>query len=180
MARRVPGGTLSNVRSGRALNAVRRFTATYSRPSLTWEQVARVRDYTDLPVLLKGVLHPDDAHRAMELGLDGIVVSNHGGRQVDGSIATLDALPGIVDMVAGRAPVLVDSGVRSGADVFKAVARGASAVLVGRPYAYGLALGGEQGVADVLANLHADLDLTLGLSGHRSVRELTRDALVRD
>jgi isopentenyl diphosphate isomerase/L-lactate dehydrogenase-like FMN-dependent dehydrogenase len=180
MARRVPGGTLANVRSGRALEAVRRFTATYSRPSLTWEQVARVRDYTDLPVLLKGVVHPDDATRAMELGLDGLVVSNHGGRQVDGAIATLDALPGVVDAVAGRAPVLLDSGIRSGADVFKALALGADAVLLGRPYAYGLALGGEAGVADVLANLHADLDLTLGLAGHRSVRGLAPDALVRD
>jgi isopentenyl diphosphate isomerase/L-lactate dehydrogenase-like FMN-dependent dehydrogenase len=179
MARRIPGGTLANIRSGRALAAVRRFTATYSRPSLTWDEVARVREYTDLPVLLKGVLHPDDAAKAIELGLDGVVVSNHGGRQVDGAIASLDALPGIVDVVGGRAPVLFDSGIRSGADVFKAVALGASAVLLGRPYAYGLALGGQAGVTHVLENLHADLDLTLGLSGHRSVRELTREALVR-
>src|SRR5207253_10707067 len=128
---------------------------------------------------LKGILHPDDAKRAVEIGVGGIVVSNHGGRQVDGSIATLDALPPIVDAVRGTVPVLLDSGIRTGADVFKALALGATAVLLGRPYVYGLALAGEVGVREVLANLIADFDLTVGLTGCRTPREITRAMLVR-
>jgi lactate 2-monooxygenase len=111
-------------RQGRA--AVQRFVQIYSRPSLTWDDLAFLRERTELPILLKGVLHPDDASRALEHGVDGIVVSNHGGRQVDGSIATVEALPGVVDAVGGRAPVLLDSGLRGGADAFKALALGAS------------------------------------------------------
>ena len=109
--------------------------------------------------------------------MDEIVVSNHGGRQVDGAISALDALPGVVDAVGGKVPVLFDSGVRTGSDVIKALCLGARAVLLGRPYAYGLALGGEAGVGEVIANLAADLDLTLGLSGHRAVADLDRSAL---
>jgi lactate 2-monooxygenase len=111
--------------------------------------------------------------------MDGIVVSNHGGRQVDGAIATMDALPGIVEVVAGRVPVLLDSGVRSGADVFRALALGASAVGLGRPYVWGLAVSGEAGVREVIRNLRADFDLTLGLSGVASVRDLGRDNITR-
>jgi lactate 2-monooxygenase len=133
---------------------------------------------TPLPVLLKGVLHPEDAQKAVESGFDGIIVSNHGGRQVDGTIATLDALPPIVDMVAGRVPVLLDSGVRTGVDVLKAVALGAAAVLVGRPYVYGLAIAGETGVREVLLNLLADFDLALGLSGCSSVAELSQATVI--
>jgi lactate 2-monooxygenase len=108
----------------------------------------------------------------VEHGVDGIVVSNHGGRQVDGAIASLDALPGVVEAVDGRMPVLLDSGVRSGADVLKALSLGASAVLLGRPYVYGLALAGEAGVREVLGNVVAELDLSLGLTGHNSVAEV--------
>jgi isopentenyl diphosphate isomerase/L-lactate dehydrogenase-like FMN-dependent dehydrogenase len=111
--------------------------------------------------------------------MDGIVVSNHGGRQVDGAIASVDALPGIVEAVAGRIPVLLDSGVRSGADVLRALALGAAAVGLGRPYVWGLAAGGEQGVREVIRNLRADFDLTLGLAGYASVRELGPEALAR-
>jgi lactate 2-monooxygenase len=111
--------------------------------------------------------------------MDGIVVSNHGGRQVDGAIGSLDALPAVVEAVGGRAPVLLDSGVRGGADVFKALALGARAVLIGRPYAYGLALAGEQGVREVIRNFAADFDLTLGLSGYRSIAEIDSEALTR-
>ncbi|WP_440899562.1 lactate 2-monooxygenase [Actinosynnema sp.] len=155
------------------LRWVQMFTGTDHR----WEDLPFLRKHWDGPIVLKGVLHPDDALRAADAGMDGVVVSNHGGRQVDGAVAALDALPEVVDAVAGRIEVLFDSGVRGGADVLKALALGARAVLLGRPYAYGLAHGGQQGVRHVLRSLLADFDLTLGLSGHRSPAELGRDAL---
>jgi lactate 2-monooxygenase len=170
-----PGSRLANVRSGLARAAVRRFVETYSRPSLSWDDLAFLRERTRLPILLKGVLHSADASAAVEHGMDGLVVSNHGGRQVDGAIATLDALPAIVDAVGGRIPVVLDSGIRSGADVFRALALGASAVGLGRPYVWGLAAGGEAGVREVIRNLRADFDLTMGLSGVARVRDIGRD-----
>jgi lactate 2-monooxygenase len=179
MIRRHPGSLRSKLRSGEPRKAVQRFVATYSRPSLTWDDLSRLRDLTRLPVLLKGVLHPDDAREAVARGVDGIVVSNHGGRQVDGAVGALDALPAVVEAVAGRVPVLFDSGVRGGADVFKALALGAAAVCLGRPYTYGLAIAGEVGVREVIRNLVADFDLTLGLAGCRSLAEVGRDALTR-
>jgi lactate 2-monooxygenase len=145
---------------------------------LNWADVDFLREATRLPLVLKGILHPDDARRALDHGVDGIVVSNHGGRQVDGSVASLDALPAIVDAVGGRVPVLVDSGIRGGADVFKALALGARAVLIGRPYCYGLAIGGADGVRDVINNLRADFDLTMGLAGCASVADIGRERLV--
>jgi lactate 2-monooxygenase len=156
---------------------VREFLATYSLPSLTWNDLPRLREQTKLPIVLKGILHPDDARLAVEHGADGIVVSTHGGRQVDGALGSLDALPGVAAAVGGRVPVLLDSGIRSGADAFKALALGARAVLLGRPYVFGLALGGELGVRDVIANFVADLDLTTGLAGYRSLAELGPEAL---
>jgi lactate 2-monooxygenase len=179
LTRAYPGGFLQNLRSGEGRAAVQRFTEIYSRPSLTWENLPFLRERTKLPILLKGLRHPDDARRAVDAGIDGIVVSNHGGRQVDGEIATIDALPGVVDAVDGRIPVLLDSGVRGGADIFKALALGARAVLLGRPYAYGLAIGGEAGVREVIENFMADFDLTLGLAGCKSVAEVGREALTR-
>ncbi len=179
LMRRYPGGSFfENLRSKRPLRAVQQFIQIYSRPSLTWEDLPFLRKHTRLPILLKGILHPDDARRAMDAGMDGIVVSNHGGRQVDGSIATLDALPDIVSAVGGRIPVLLDSGVRGGADVFKALALGASAVLLGRHWVYGLALAGEEGVAEVLKNYLADFELTMGLAGCRGVGEILGECLV--
>jgi lactate 2-monooxygenase len=172
-----PGGFWSNLRSPRPRAAVETFLDVFSRPGLSWPDLARLRTRTRLPLLVKGVLHPDDARRAVEIGADGIIVSNHGGRQVDGAVAALDALPGIVGALAPDVPVLVDSGIRGGSDIVKALCLGARAVLVGRPYVYGLALGGEQGVRDVLDNLVADLDLTLGLMGCASVAELEMDCL---
>ena len=162
-------------------DAVERFAATFPRPSLSWADLPRLRALTELPLLLKGMLHPDDARRALDAGVDGLVVSNHGGRQVDGAIATLDALPAVVEAVGGRGrvPVLLDSGVRTGADVFKALALGAAAVCIGRPYVYGLALAGEAGVAAVIENLWADFDLTLALAGCRTVREIGREMVTR-
>jgi lactate 2-monooxygenase len=127
---------------------------------------------TKLPLLLKGVLHEDDARRALDAGMDGVIVSNHGGRQIDRSIAALDALPAIVRAVANRAPVLFDSGIRTGGDVVVALALGATAVCIGRPYAYGLAIAGEAGVREVLSNVIAELDLSLGLLGCSTIPEL--------
>ncbi|MDB4950431.1 MAG: FMN-dependent alpha-hydroxy acid dehydrogenase [Gemmatimonadetes bacterium] len=179
MVRRHPGRFAANLRSGVARKAVQRFVATYSRPSLTWDDLSFLRGLTTLPIVLKGIQHPDDAHMAVERGMDGVVVSNHGGRQVDGAIGSLDALPAVVDAVGGRVPVLFDSGVRGGADVFKALALGATAVCLGRPYVYGLALAGEAGVREVVQNVLAELDLTLGLAGCRSVAEAGAQAVVR-
>ena len=180
MARAVPGGAVRNLRTGTATAAVRRFIATYSRPSLTWADLPFLRQRTRLPILLKGILHPDDARQAVDCGMDGIIVSNHGGRQVDGSIGALSALPGVVDAVGGRVPVLMDSGVRGGADAFRALALGARAAGIGRPYAYGLALAGETGVREVIANMMAEFELTLALAGRRSVAELDRTCIVED
>lgn len=174
MARAVPGGTLTNLRTGRARAAVRRFVATYSRSSLTWTDLAWLRARTKLPIVLKGILHPDDARMAVEHGMDGVFVSNHGGRQVDGSLAALDALVAVVEAVHDKVPVLFDSGVRGGADILRAIALGARAVGIGRPYLYGLALAGERGVREVLANLLAEFELTMALSGCASVAEITQ------
>ncbi|WP_182346426.1 alpha-hydroxy-acid oxidizing protein [Tomitella gaofuii] len=177
MSRRYPGALAANLRSPEPRAAVETFLDIYSRPSLSWEDIATLRGRTRLPVLLKGVLHPDDARRAVDEGLDGIIVSNHGGSQVDGAIGSLDALEAIAPVVDGRATVLLDSGVRGGADVFKALALGADAVTVGRPHLYGLALGGRDGARDAVANIIAEFDLTLGLAGLTSVGEIARDSL---
>jgi L-lactate dehydrogenase (cytochrome) len=179
MAKAWPGSFRDNLRSPLPRAAVETFLAIYSRPSITWGDLAWLRSKTRLPILLKGVLHPDDARRALDEGADGMVVSTHGGRQVDRSIAALDALPEIVGAVAGRVPVLLDSGIRSGADVFTAVALGASAVLLGRPFAWGLALAGEEGVRQVVSDVLGEFDLTLGLTGHTSVGQLSPDLLRR-
>ncbi len=177
LSRAYPGSTWRNLVSSRPRAAARLFMEIFPRPSLNWEDVAYLRETTRLPILLKGVLHPDDARRALDHGVDGIVVSNHGGRQVDGAIASLEALPPIVDAVAGRAPVLLDSGIRGGADIFKALALGARAVLIGRPYCYALAIAGANGVREVIQNLRADFDLTMGLAGCASVADVGREAL---
>jgi lactate 2-monooxygenase len=174
-----PGPRLAAIRSGLARAAVRRFVETYSRPSLSWDDLSFLRERTQLPILLKGILHPADAKAAIDHGMDGIVVSNHGGRQVDGAIATMDALPPILEEVAGRVPVLLDSGVRSGADIFRALALGATAVGLGRPYVWGLAAAGEDGVREVIRNYRADFDLTLGLAGLASVGEIGRGSVTR-
>lgn len=166
---------------GLSMNAMRaavaHFTATYSRPDLNWSDIERLRAMTTLPILLKGVRHPDDAAQAARHGIDGLIVSNHGGRQVDGEAATLDMLPRVVK-AAGGMPVLLDSGVRSGADVAKALALGARAVLVGRPYVYGLALAGEAGVCEVIRNIVAEFDLTLALCGLTQAAELDERCLI--
>ena len=157
--------------------AVGHFLGVFANPALTWERLDWLRGTTSLPIVLKGILHPDDAREARERGVDGIVVSNHGGRQIDGAIASLDALPPIVDAVSGEMSVLLDSGIRSGADIFKALALGADAVLVGRPYLWGLALDGQTGVETVLRSLLAELDLTMALSGFTRTAEIDTGVL---
>jgi lactate 2-monooxygenase len=166
-------------------SAILQWASVFSDPSLTWDDIAWLRDQTDLPLILKGVCSPLDARRAVDVGADALIVSNHGGRQVDGAIAAIDALPPIVDALeslatAGqRMPVLFDSGIRCGADAIKALALGASAVLLGRLFTWGLALGGEEGVRHVLRTFLADLDNTMALSGHARPAELSREMLVR-
>jgi lactate 2-monooxygenase len=179
MTKNYPGhGFFSKLKSGRPIKAVQKFVSIYSNPALTWGDLKFLRQHTKLPILLKGILHPDDARHAIDHGIDGIVISNHGGRQVDGSISTFEALPKIAEAVAGRIPILLDSGVRGGADAFKAIALGATAVCLGRPYVYGLTLAGEAGVAEVLRNFLADFDLTMGLAGCKNISEITRESLL--
>ena len=154
------------------LTAAATMLSTFPNLALTWDDLAWLRGLTSLPLLVKGVLSAADARRARECGIDGVVVSNHGGRQVDGAVASLDALVDVRAELGDGATVLMDGGIRRGADVLKALALGADAVLLGRPYVYGLAVGGEEGVAAVIRQLSAETDLTLALAGGRVAREL--------
>jgi lactate 2-monooxygenase len=160
--------------------AIELWSKSFTDLSHTWKDLAALRRHTRLPLLVKGILDPDDARRALDAGAQGVIVSNHGGRQVDGAIAALDALPGVVSAVGERMPVLFDSGIRRGADAIKALALGAHAVLLGRVYAWGLAVAGEVGVREVVANFLADFDLTLALCGCRAIRKLDRSYLARE
>jgi isopentenyl diphosphate isomerase/L-lactate dehydrogenase-like FMN-dependent dehydrogenase len=157
--------------------AVLRWLPMFTGTDHTWENLGFLRDHWDGPILLKGIQHLDDARRAVDAGMDGIVVSNHGGRQVDGAVASLDCLPEIAAAVGDQVEVLFDSGIRTGADVLKALALGAKAVFVGRPWVYGLALGGADGVRHVLRTLLADFELTLALTGHRTLAEVGLESL---
>ena len=170
-------GLRENLRSPLPRAAVETFLDVFSTPTLTWDDLAKAREWTSLPILLKGIVHPDDAVRAVDAGLDGVWVSNHGGRQIDQSVPTLTVLPEIAARVGGRVPIVFDSGVRGGADAFIALALGATAVAIGRPYAYGLGIAGEAGVREVVRNHIAELDITLGLSGHAAIAEVGIDAL---
>jgi lactate 2-monooxygenase len=154
------------------------FLGVQANPALKWDDLAWLRERTELPILVKGIQHVDDAREAVSRGVDGIVVSNHGGRQVDGAIASLDALPAIAEAVGGELAVLFDSGIRGGADAIKALALGADAVCLGRPYVWGLALGGQEGVEAVLKMVLAELDLTMALCGLTRVEEIGRDVVV--
>jgi lactate 2-monooxygenase len=180
MVNNYPGNDFfKKLKSGRPIKAVRKFVSVYSNPATTWDDLNWLREQTKLPILLKGILHSDDARKALDAGMDGIIISNHGGRQVDGAIATMEALPKIADVIQNKIPVLLDSGVRGGADVFKALALGAKAVCVGRPYVYGLTIAGEKGVYEVMQNFMADFELTMGLAGCRNVAEITKETLIR-
>jgi isopentenyl diphosphate isomerase/L-lactate dehydrogenase-like FMN-dependent dehydrogenase len=158
------------------LTAAATMLATFPNLGLTWDDLDWLRQQTELPLLVKGVLTADDAQRALAHGIDGVVVSNHGGRQVDGAVASLDALVEIRDALPD-AVVLMDGGIRCAADVLKAMALGADAVLLGRPYAYALAVGGRRGVEELVQNLLAEIDLNLALAGGTSIRELDRSWL---
>lgn len=160
-------------------SALEYFYSIITNPTITWEHLGFLRDNTKLPIIIKGIVDPEDAKLAVEYGADGIVVSNHGGRQLDGSIATLNALPAICEKVAGKIPVLLDSGIRTGTDIIKAISLGADAVLLGRPFAYGLAVGGQKGVERVISNLISDTDYSLGLSGYNSIKSLDRTLLIK-
>jgi isopentenyl diphosphate isomerase/L-lactate dehydrogenase-like FMN-dependent dehydrogenase len=161
------------------LATVMHWQSMFGDPSNTWADLAWVREHWDGPIALKGVLHPDDARRAVDAGMDGVLVSNHGGRQIDGSIAALDALPGVVEAVDGRIDVLFDSGIRTGSDVIKALALGAKAVLLGRPYIYGLGIAGEAGVRHVLRCLLAELELSMALAGCATVADIGPELLTQ-
>lgn len=181
MVNNYPGdGFFKKLNSGRPIKAVRKFVSMYSNPAITWNDLAFLKQNTKLPILLKGIVHADDARKAIDFGMDGIIVSNHGGRQTDGSIATLEALPKIAEVVQDRIPILLDSGIRGGADVVKALALGAKAVCVGRPYVYGLTLAGEQGVYEVLRNILAEFELTMALAGAKNVSEIHADMLTQN
>ena len=160
--------------------AVGHFIGVFGNPALTWSDLDWLRAETSLPIVLKGILHPDDAREARERGVEGIAVSNHGGRQIDGAIAAIDALPAIADAVGGELAILLDSGIRSGADAVKALALGADAVLIGRPYLWGMALEGAEGVEKVIRHLLAELDLTMALAGCTNPAELEPGMLVRN
>ena len=157
--------------------AVLHWVSLFGHP-LTWDDLPWLRSLTDLPLIVKGICHPDDARRAKDGGVDAVYCSNHGGRQANGGLAAIDCLPGVVEAADGL-PVLFDSGIRSGADIVKALALGATAVGVGRPYAYGLALGGVDGVVHVLRSLLAEADLTMAVDGYPTPADLTPDALRR-
>lgn len=149
-------------------------------PTLNWTNISELREHTTLPILIKGILHPEDAKLAIEKGIDGIIVSNHGGRQLDGVIASIDALPEIVRVVNGRIPVLFDSGIRRGSDAVKALALGATAVCIGRPVIWGLAVGGQEGVERVLENFLQETKVSISLSGARNLEEVQKLQLVKD
>ncbi|PUB26070.1 L-lactate dehydrogenase (cytochrome)/lactate 2-monooxygenase [Promicromonospora sp. AC04] len=189
MARHHPGPTLRNLTQPYARAAVETFLDVFSRSTLTWADLAWLRERTTLPILVKGIQHPDDARAALDHGADGIIVSNHGGRQIDNAVASLDTLGPVVDAVRAHSgggtdtgtgavvPVLFDSGIRTGADVFTALALGADAVLLGRPWVYGLAIAGADGVRAVAEHVLAELDITMALAGVSETGQIGRHNL---
>ena len=175
--KRIPGGTYKNLRSKAGIRTVRKFTSIFSNPALNWDDIDRIRNWTKLPVYLKGILRSDDALRAVQSGVDGIIVSNHGGRQIDGAVGSVEALFPILAAVKNQIEVWVDSGIRTGSDIFKCMAMGATGVMVGRPYAYALACNGSEGVKDCIINLLAELELNMALSGCNNLSGINTDLI---
>jgi 4-hydroxymandelate oxidase len=178
VAKNLAKAQIKHMRPTEAGSALTVYSAA-QRSNLTWKDITWLRELTKMPVLVKGVLRDDDAKRAIDYGAAGIVVSNHGGRQLDGAVATMDALPEIVEAVNGAVDILVDGGVRRGTDILKAIALGAKGVLLGRPVLWGLALGGEAGVVEVLDMLLSEFDLAMALCGCNSIDEITPDLIFR-
>jgi L-lactate dehydrogenase (cytochrome) len=171
-------GNLENAVPGaRSPDAFRSWVDAQFDPSVTWDDIAWVREHWDGRLVVKGVLDPEDARRAVEVGVDGVIVSNHGGRQLDAVPSTARALPAIAETIGDRAEVLVDGGVRTGLDVVKMIALGARAVLIGRAWAWAVAARGEPGVRHVLSVMKADIDVALGLTGQTSIAGIDRSAL---
>lgn len=181
---RFVGRDLADAKGAEGAIQAGRAQAGFMRPELvqflSWETLEWLRDQWTGPLFVKGVTEPDDALRCVELGCDGVVVSNHGGRQLDGMVSSIGALPGVADAVGDRGTVLLDSGIRRGRDVVKALCLGASACMIGRPFLYGLAVRGEKGVADILKILKTEIETTLTLMGCTSVKKLDRSWLTRD
>lgn len=182
MRREIPKITFGNYKragDGEDLNALAERMLTLPDPGMTWRDIEWLRGIWPGALLLKGVLHPDEAAAAVASGVDGMLVSNHGGRQLDGAASAIDALPGVVEAVDGRAKVLLDGGIRRGTDVIKALALGADCCLIGRPQFWGLAAGGEAGVAHVLEIFRREIDLAMGLSGLANIAEIGPDIVLR-
>ena len=175
--RRTFGNLEARMKGTGGLKTLSEWIAQQFDPTVTWKDLAWLRDRWPLKIIIKGILDPEDAKLAVEHGVDALVVSNHGGRQLDGARSTISALPGIVDAVAGRCDILFDGGVRSGQDVLKALALGARATLIGRAFAYGLGAMGEAGVTRALEIIQRELDVTMALCGLRDVREASRSIL---
>lgn len=170
-------GLLSQTPEENPLGAAIQFTQLFSDPSVDWKRIAKIRSWTKLPIVLKGIIRADDALKAVSEGYDGVMVSNHGGRQVDGAIGALDALAKVSAAVKGKTKLFFDSGIRCGSDIFKALALGADATGIGRPYVYGLSLAGEQGVQTVMEYLLAELDITMALNGCPTPEDISQDLL---
>jgi 4-hydroxymandelate oxidase len=166
------------VPAGEQGSGMSRYVGSLWDDSLGWQDLDWLASITSLPIVPKGILHPEDALMAVDHGAEALIVSNHGGRQLDSAIAALDALPGVVEAVGDRAEVLIDGGIRRGTDVLKALALGARATLIGRPVLWGLAVGGEAGATHVLNLLRAELELDLRLCGLKSVEDVPRSLLV--
>nr|MBP6522854.1 alpha-hydroxy-acid oxidizing protein [Saprospiraceae bacterium] len=177
LMRNYPEPYFTNWKTKNPIKAVKTFIDLYSRPNLNWEDIKWLRSITKLPILLKGILHPSDAMRTIDTGIDGIIISNHGGRQIDQVISSLDALKEIKKTVPANYPLLLDSGVRTGTDIFTALALGAKGILLGRPYVYALALQGKHGVLEYCRNLLAEFEITMSLAGSKSLQELNTDFL---
>jgi lactate 2-monooxygenase len=178
---RAPGNTIANLRSGKVMNAVRNFTSIFNNPAIHWKDIDLIRSWTSLPIYLKGILRVDDALKAIEAGVDGIMVSNHGGRQIDGSVSSVEAFAHIAEAVRAKSnhnlELWVDSGIRSGSDIFKCLALGAKGVMIGRPFAMALAHGGARSMIDVMNYMMAELELTMALSGCQSIHDITPDLI---